>query len=282
MIVYLDGQWMPADQARVSIFDRSFLYGDGLFETMRVYGGRFLLWREHWDRFTHGTEVLGIACPEAETRVLEIARESLDRNQLPDAVVRLHLSRGVGKRGYSPRGADRPTFIITTHPAPALEEAAPAAWHLRTASIRLPAHDPLAAFKSANKLIQVLARAEADSFGADDALLLNQHGHLAEASSANLFWFSDDHLCTPPLSDGALPGVTREFLLRQLRRAGWACSEVSRGPEALVAAHGVFLTVSGLGVVEVGALDGRVYQPSARVREVRQKYFEAVRSELSD
>lgn len=97
--VYLDGHWVPDDQARVSIFDRSFLYGDGLFETLRVYGGRFLLWTEHWSRFARGSDALGIRRPEEESRVRAIAQELLDRNQMTDAVVRFHLSRGVGNAG---------------------------------------------------------------------------------------------------------------------------------------------------------------------------------------
>lgn len=281
MTVYLDGDWLPEDQARVSVFDRSFLYGDGLFETARAYGGRLFLWKEHWLRLTRGAAALGIRIPEAEAGLQGLVRELLDRNQLVDAVVRIHLSRGPGQRGYSPRGAERPTLVLTAHPASSLDAAPPAPLRLHTSSLRVPVSSPLAAHKTANKLLQILARAEAEAAGAEDALILNDAGHLAETSSANVFWFGNDHLCTPPLADGALPGVTREFLLRVLRRSGWSCSEVSRGPEALGSAQGILLTLTGPGVVEVGSLNGVPLGPSERVAQVRRLYLEAVRSELS-
>ena len=132
---------------------------------------------------------------------------------MPEALLRLTLSRGVGKRGYSPQGADHPTLVISLHPAPDADGQPPPAWRVITASSRLPANEALAEFKTCNKLPQILARAEADAAGADEALLLNTNGEVIEASSSNLFWIQNEAICTPSLPSGILAGVTRLVVL---------------------------------------------------------------------
>src|SRR5665213_711952 len=131
------------------------------------------------------------------------------RNQMPEAMLRLSVSRGLTARGYSPKNATRPSVVMTMHPLPNLDWTKLPRWRVVTASFRLPANDPLTSFKTANKLIQILARAEADDAGAHEALLLNTKGFLAEGTTSNLFWIRDGAVCTPPLAAGALPGVTR-------------------------------------------------------------------------
>src|SRR6266478_1503384 len=204
MLVFLDGQFVPEQEAVVSVFDRAFLYGDGLFETIRVFNGKPFRWQQHLERLLQGAEFLKIQPPFAPDSLTGFAAQLVIRNQMPDSLLRLTLSRGVGLRGYSPKGADRPLLAMSLHPAPSIDPQTPPRWRLTTSTLRLPAGEPLAQFKTCNKLSQVLARAEADAAGADEALLLNTDGHVVEGASSNLFWIEDQTVCTPPLASGIL------------------------------------------------------------------------------
>lgn len=268
MLVFLNGRLVPEADAVVSAFDRGFLYGDGLFETLRMMNGVPLDWSGHWRRLAAGAETLRIKLPFTADFLRTQARELSRQNQLPDALLRLALSRGPGPRGYSPQGADTPTVVMSLHPAPALGPAAPQ-WKLHTASLRVPAGDALTACKSANKLVHILARAEAEAAGADEALLLNSLGEVAEAASASLFWLEQETVHTPPLTSGALPGTTRELVL------GWCAGhkvpfhETVAEPARLQRADGCFLTLSSLGVVEVASLDGHAMSRAPLTRRIR-------------
>lgn len=280
MKVFLNGQFVPEAQAVVSAFDRSFLYGDGLFETLRVMNGVPLDWDAHWRRLAAGAETLRIKLPFASDFLLAQARELSRQNQLPEAILRLTLSRGVGQRGYSPRGADKPTLVMSLHAAPPLGPTAPQ-WKLHTASLRLPAGDVLAACKSANKLLHVLARAEAEAAGADDALLLNALGDVVEASSANLFWVEGGALHTPPLSSGALPGVTRAKVLAEAHAQALPVHETTLRPERIRQAEGCFLTLSSLGIVEVVGLDRQAIPSSPLTHRIRAALLAAWQMEAN-
>ncbi len=293
----------------VSVFDRSFLYGDGLFETLLVANGKPFRWTQHLERLRRGAEFLGIKLPFAPGRLRRVAGELIAKNKMPEALLRLTLSRGVGRRGYSPKGADRPTLVMSLHPAPGswsssfslspstlkreLQPAqrtepivAPGAplsprWNLITASLRLPANEPLAQFKTSNKLPQVLARGEAEAAGADEALLLNTDGFVVEASTSNLFWMDRDTVCTPPLASGILAGVTREAVLEICKALRLKTRERNVTPGKLKRMDGVFLSLSSWGVVEARSLDGRALKQSPVVDQIRRAYQEFVRTETS-
>lgn len=282
MIVYLNGRFVPAEEACVSVFDRGFLYGDGLFETMRAYRGRLPLGPAHMERLQRGASALDLRLPAPPATLLAAALELLARNRLEDAVVRLTLSRGTGPRGYSPRGASQPTLVLSAHPASPLEAPAPAPWRLHTSSHRVRVNDPLTSAKTANKLLHVLARAEAEAAGADEALLLNTAGRVAEAAAANLFWFEGDRLLTPPVEDGALPGITRGFVLEIGRQSGWTCAETGAVPDRLRAADAVCLTLSSLGIVSVASWDGRELAAGTAPERLRKSYRQALERLISD
>lgn len=256
MIVFLNGQFVPEQQAVVSVFDRSFLYGDGLFETVRVHRGRPFRWGDHLRRLERGAEFLRLAVPFTGKDLTCLAHELIERNAMPESTLRLTLSRGVGPRGYSTQGAAKPTLVMSLHPPPPHDPQNPPRWKLITSSLRVPTHDRLALYKTCNKLPHILARAEAESRGADDALLLNTDGEVAEAASANLFWIAGDTVFTPPLSTGILAGVTRAVVLELCRGLGIPCVERSVHPDGLRRADAMFVTLSSLGVVEVQSLDG--------------------------
>lgn len=276
--VWINGSTVPEADATVSVFDRSFLYGDGLFETIRVYRGSPFRWTQHLERLQAGADALGIRLPFTVSELTEAAGHLIQENSATEAVLRLTLSRGVGPRGYSPRGADRPLLIMTLHPAPTTNPASSAGWTLITSRFRLPAGDSLATFKTANKLIQVLARAEAEERGADEALLLNTDGNIAEAAASNLFWIEGDEVCTPPLVAGALAGVTRAFVLELCRDLGLETRERTGPGEHLLAADGVFLTLSSLGIVPATHLDGTQLAASPITKRLQDAYHQAVHS----
>src|SRR5690349_12340043 len=120
MVVYLNGRFLPEEHAKISVHDRGFLYGDGLFEAIRAYDGEPFLWADHIARFQHGCAVLQLSSPLSPNEIQLVLRETLRRNKLRDCLVRFTLSRGTGPRGYSPRGAENPTFLVTPHAAPKL------------------------------------------------------------------------------------------------------------------------------------------------------------------
>ena len=270
----MDGQVLPTAEAVVSVSDRSFLYGDGLFESLPWDSGRLFRWREHWDRLTCGARFLGIRINWDDSQVRNGIRAITASLESPQATVRLHLSRGVGPRGYSPRGADTPRLIVTVHPAPAMPLGGWPALALKTCrTFAVATGDPLAAHKSANKLLNVLARAEAEAQGFDDALLVNTVGRVTESSSGNVFWWEEGSLHTPPLSAGVLPGVTRGAVLDSARELGWTVTETAAPPSRLGTSHGIFLSFSTRGLVPVRALDSQAVPIEARQSRLQEAFL---------
>jgi aminodeoxychorismate lyase len=276
MIVFLNGQFVPESEAVVSIFDRSFLYGDGLFETMRIRKGQPFRWTQHLDRLRQGAEFLKIKVPFTGAELQEFVAQLVARNQMSEALLRLTLSRGVGVRGYSPKGANQPFIAMSLHPV--LTSDPPVQWKLVTASFRLPANELLAQFKTCNKLPQILARAQADADGADEAVLLNTDGHVVEGASSNLFWVEHETVCTPPLTAGILAGVTRAVVMEFCDKLGIPTRESAIVPAALQKAAGVFLSLSSVGVAECIALDGNPLSRSPLTERVRAAYTQLLGS----
>lgn len=279
MIVFLNGEFVPEERAMISVFDRGFLYGDGLFEGIRVFNGKPFRWKQHLERFQHGANFLKIRVPFSEGEIGEFASRLLAENQMPNALLRLTLSRGIGQRGYSPKNAERPTFVMMTHPMAEADPSNPPAWRVFISSFQLPAREPLARFKNLNKLPQVLARAEADAERADEALLLNSDGYVVEGSTSNLFWIRNGTVCTPPLPSGILPGVTRAVVLELCGEAGISVREENIRVEELERMDGVFLSLSSSGIAEVAFVNEKALKRSPVVRRLSEAYWGAVRSE---
>ena len=145
----------------VSVFDRGFLYGDGLFETIRVCGGRPFRWEQHLERLRCGAEFLRLELPFDPATLKRHALELVRQNASIEGLLRLSVSRGIGRRGYSPRGAESPTVVMAVHPLKVSDADSPPRFRIITSSLRVPNRDPLGGFKTTNKLPQILARAEA-------------------------------------------------------------------------------------------------------------------------
>jgi branched-subunit amino acid aminotransferase/4-amino-4-deoxychorismate lyase len=274
MIVFLNGSFLPEADAVVAINDRGFMLGDGLFETTRVFHGRPFRLAQHLERLSRGADFFKITLPFTSRELLKFAAELIEKNGLDDAVLRVTVTRGPGTRGYSAHGASRPTLAMTLHPLPPQTPEEPLQWSLITSSFRVPASDALASFKSTSKALHVLARAEAEAEGADEALLLNTNGEVAEAASGNLFWVYDDKICTVPTGRGVLPGITRAVVLEICQALGLETTKRVIKPEMLRNAEGLFVTQSALGIVPVVSFDGRPVAPSPLVDQIFTAYVE--------
>jgi len=279
MTVLINGQFVSEEQAVVSVTDRSFLYGDGVFETIPVYNSKPFRWAQHLERLTRGADYLKIPLAFAPKELRGFAGELIERNQMPRAVLRLTLSRGPGERGYSPKGAQAPLVVMTLHPAEPVDPQNPPHWRLKTSSYKLPASDPLSSFKTNNKLLQVLACAEAEAEDADDALMLNTNGEVAEASSANIFWIYRDTVYTTPTGRGALPGITRAVVLELCQGLNLPTNKRVIKLESLRKSEAIFLSLSTLGIVPVSALDGEPLSTSPMVDKILATYHEVVQRE---
>ena len=272
MTIFLNGQFVPETQAVIPVNDRGFMYGDGLFETMRVCGGKPFRITQHLERMMRGADFLKIKCPFAPKELQQFADQLIGENQMPDAILRVTLTRGPGKRGYTPEADGKPTVVMTLHTAPPLGKSI--RWNLVTSSFRVLAADPLAAFKTMNKLTHIMARIEAVEKGADEALLINSNGEVAETASGNLFWIHNGNICTTPTGCSVLPGITRAVVLEICQTLGLPVNERVIKPEAVRSSEGIFITQSALGIVPVATLDGKPVKPSPLVDRIARVYNE--------
>lgn len=281
MIIFLNGDFVPQEKAVISVFDRGFLYGDGLFETIRIFNGKPFRWREHIERLEAGAAFLGIKPPGSGRRLLAFADRLIAENAMPDSVLRIAMSRGVGPSGYSPKAARTPTLVMFLRQAPKFDQRRPPQWKLVTASIHVRADDPLSRFKTANKLTQVLGRAEADEADADEALLLNSDGFVAEGAGSNVFWVKRRVVYTPPVAAGALPGVTRAVVFEICRQLKIAIVEENVRIEDLRQADEIFLSLASWGIVRAVALDGRGLRTAGMARRVQRAYRDLLSDTVS-
>ncbi len=269
MTVFLNGDFVPEDRAVVSVFDRSFRYGDGLFETVLVSNGKLFCWPQHFDRLQRSAEFLKIPMPFAGEALRDVLLELISRNQITEGIARVTLSRGVGPRGYAPSGSERPTIVITTQP---LASTGIVPWKVIVSSMRVAAGDEIARHKTASRLLNVLAATEAKEHGADEALLVDTNGNVTEGTSSNVFWLKDGLVITPPLSAGVLPGVTRNVVFELCAASSITIIEESAPPEMLVKADAVFLTFTSRGIVPVDSINECEIRESALVSMLASAY----------
>ena len=274
--VFLDGEFLPQERALIPIDDRAFLYGDGLFETLPVYGGTPFRWGAHMERLWQGFKLFRLNLGDTEQQLREVAAKLVEMNGMPNCVLRITVSRGSGPRGYSIKAASKPRVLMTVHPLPAQPKSG---WKLVTSSWRVLAGDPLMQLKTLSKVRSVLARAEADDAGADEALLLNERGEITEGAATNFFCIANGAVLTPPLHAGLLPGVTRAAVFEVGQRLGIPMLERAMTAKVLHSCEGAFVTVSTMGVVEVASLDGAELPRSPITERLRQGYDDLVERE---
>ena len=259
MLIYIDGKLYPKEQAKVSVFDHGILYGDGVFEGIRVYDGNIFKLREHIVRLFESSKTIGLDLPLSLEELEQATIDTVAANQRRDAYIRLVVTRGVGDLGIDPGFCEKPTlFIIVAsiklYPQKYYEEGIP----LITASTRripLESLDPR--IKSCNYLNNILAKLEARRARVPEAIMLNHNGRVAECTADNIFITKNGDLLTPRLTEGALPGVTRETVLQLAEQAGMRTRETILGLHDLYNADECFLTGTGAEIVPVVQIDGR-------------------------
>lgn len=257
--VSIDGRIVADHEAKISVLDHGLLYGDGLFEGMRVRAGRIFRLDQHLTRLQLGARTLGLDLPFDGEGQARIVRETVRAFGQKEAYIRLLVTRGEGPLGVDPTTCSKPTVVcIVAEIGLFSAEQRARGLTMITSSYRRPNPDVQdSAIKTLNYLGSALAKQEAKRQGADEALLLNQGGRVSEASVANIFALRGRSLSTPPAIDGCLEGINRGAVLEIARDLGFSVSERSLGRRDLLAADEVFLTGSGAGVVGVRSLDGR-------------------------
>ena len=249
---YVNGRFVPESEATVSIFDRGFLYGDGVFETMRVYRGRIFRLHQHLERLGNGLKVLGIRPQMMEEELRATLLLLIERNNLREGMARIYVTRGPAGSGVAGRSTSEPTLVALAKELPAR------GMDLRAiiSSLRLDAASGLAGIKSANRVLYELAQHEARNAGFTDAVLLNGGGQVVEFTASNVFVVKNGDLFTPPLSDGPLPGITRDVVLMIAGKLGITAYEMSFQTAMFSEADEVFATNSLMEVEPVHEIDG--------------------------
>ncbi|MFA5367177.1 MAG: aminotransferase class IV [Dehalococcoidia bacterium] len=257
-VVYINGELVSRDKARISAFDRGLLYGYGLFETMRSYNGRVFRLDRHIARLADSAAFLGIKEALEPEKLESGVLMTLKANGLEDARIRLTVTAGEGSRGIALPSTGNITTIITVE-ALALPSAEKYSKGLRTsiAAIRRNNKSPLCRMKTLGYMENMLAHTEAVNAGCDEAILLNTDGYVAECSASNIFIVEEGRLFTPPIEDGALPGITRGIVIELAAKQGIDLMQESIGVERLKGAQEVFITNSVIEIMPVASIDGR-------------------------
>ena len=279
-IVYLNGSLLPLNEARISPVDYGFLFGFGLFETMRAYDGKIFRLDKHLNRLARSTETLGL--PAATLDIGKAVTDTLQANNLSNARIRVTVSAGEGGIVPDPAGCTSPTVLITAGPyQPYPEQTYEKGFKAVISSIRRNSQSPLSRLKSMNYLENLLAKREAKTAGADEALFLNERDLVAEAAMSNIFIVSGGMLKTPRVENGILPGITREIILELAPKLGIEAVEQDIWLGDILEAEEAFLTNSVMEVMPlVKVARNRIGsgKPGPVTRKLRQAYRGLVRS----
>ena len=258
-MIYLDGQLVPETEAKISVFDHGLLYGDGVFEGIRFYNGRVFRLEQHIRRLYDCAKSILINIPMTPSEMIKATCETVAANRLQDGYIRLVITRGVGPMGLSPYKCPRPSVIIiastiSLYPKEAYENGLTMA----TVATRRPSHDILSPqVKSLNYLNNIMAKVEAIQAGAEEGLMLNDVGLVAECTGDNLFIIRDGIISTPPLTAGALDGITRGVVFEIARDLGVPIRERDLSRHDVFTADECFLTGTAAEVIAAVKLDQR-------------------------
>ncbi len=277
MKIFIDGRFYSEKNAKVSVFDHGLLYGDGVFEGIRVYGGRIFKLDEHLDRLCASARAILLKVPLSREAMTQATVKTCRLNKLKDGYIRLVVTRGVGYLGLSPYKCKAPSVIIiaaTIELYP--EEVYRKGMKLVTVgTMRTPPASLSPSIKSLNYLNNIMAKVEAIQAGGDEGLMLNAQGHIAECTGDNIFILRRGVLLTPPISAGALCGITRQVAMELAAQAGLPTREENLTRYDLFNAEECFLTGTAAEVVPVAWIDGRPIgngQPGPVTRDLMQRY----------
>ena len=257
-VVYIDGRFVEKSKATVSVFDHGLLYGDGIFEGIRAYGGNVFRLVDHVNRLYDSAKSIHLKIPMTKHELTEAVLETLRKNRLRDAYIRLIVTRGDGDLGVDPALCKDPTVIIIAEPiSTTLGPKDPRIVSLVVSSVRRdPVDSTSHEVKSLNYMNSILAKIEANNAGADDAILLDHRGFVSEASVTNIFVVKEGEVSTPSSASGILHGITRRRIIRLCSDLGLDVKERDITPFELHTADEVFLVGTKSEVVAVGSISG--------------------------
>ena len=281
-LVYLNGEYVPKSQARVSVFDHGFLYGDGVFEGIRAYNKRVFKLHEHVARLFDSAKAIDLRIPHTKEQFAELVLETCRRNKLTDAYIRPIVTRGVGDMGLNPLKCKEPTVLIVAYPfAPLYGDRYERGLKLVTAAVRRNPPDCISPnIKSLNYLNNVLAVIQSNQRGADEALFLDKEGFVSEASADNLFIVKNGLVTTPPTVTN-LNGITRATVLELAPKLGLKAREAQMTLFEVYAADEVFMTGTAAEIAPIVNVDDRIIgegKPGKTTLMVSKAYKELVNS----
>jgi len=284
-IVYLNGEFIPLSQAKVSILDRGFCYGDALFETMRVYSGKIFHLDLHLDRLERGADQIYMKLPESREHIKKILYDTFNRNQGADAVIRMTISRGEGILGKLWQADTSPTLAVHVRPY----SSPPNEWYQNGVSISLIPNSAAKLgglqeqIKSANYLSQILARKQAEDQNSVDGIMINEQGEICDGTISNIFVVKEGKLYIPAVNSYVLAGVTRQVVIKLATEIGIPFEEKTITADDVLKGDELFLTNTGWEILPVTNVDAKTIgsdQPGPITQTLRQEFRKSVDAEI--
>lgn len=281
--IYIDGKFYDQADAKISVFDHGLLYGDGIFEGIRAYNGRVFLLKEHLDRLYDSAKAILLQIPIPYDEMQKIVLESCKINNIRDGYIRLVITRGVGDLGMSPDKCSKPSVICIA----ATIQLYPEEFYVKglkvvtTPTQRMGNAMLSPAIKSLNYLNNIMAKIEGNLAGAQESILLNAEGYVAECSGDNIFIIKKGQIFTPPIYAGALGGMTRKCTMDIIKTMGKQTVETNLTRYDLFVADEIFLTGSGAEIVPVVNVDGRLIgdgKPGAITGDIMRRFKDLTRT----
>ena len=281
--VWLDGQWFDRDTATVSVYDHGLLYGDGVFEGIRIYGGKTFRLAEHLERLYDSAHAIWLTIPMPREQMAAVTEEAVRRSGITEGYIRHIVTRGVGDLGLDPRKCPKPSIIIIVDTIKLWpEEVYETGLKVVTAGTPIPQRESLSPrVKSLNYLAHILAKIEGTQAGADEVLMLDSSGSVAEGSGQNLFVVKHARVRTPAAFAGILKGVTRDVVIELARGAGYDVQETLLNRYDVYTADEAFFTGTAAEVVAIRQVDGRLIgtgKAGPVTRDLRARFQALVRS----
>jgi branched-chain amino acid aminotransferase len=281
--IWLDGKWCDRSTAFISVYDHGLLYGDGVFEGIRAYGGKIFRLKQHLDRLYDSAKAIWLTIPMSREELAAVTEEAVRRSGIADAYIRHVVTRGVGDLGLDPRKCPRPSVLIIVDTIKLWpEQVYEAGLSVVTAGTPIPQRESLSPrVKSLNYLAHILAKIEGFHAGADEVLMLDSGGFVAEGSGQNIFIVKDGRLTTPPVYAGILKGVTRDAVIELAHQAGYPVEETILNRYDVYTADEAFFTGTASEVVAIRQVDGRIIgsgKAGPVTRDLRARFQTLVRS----
>jgi branched-chain amino acid aminotransferase len=282
-VVWVDGKWCDRSTAMISVYDHGLLYGDGVFEGIRVYGGKIFRLMEHLDRLYDSAKAIWLTVPLPRDEMATLTEEAVRRSGISEAYIRHIVTRGVGDLGLDPRKCPKPSLLIIVDTIKLWpEQVYETGLSVITAGTPIPQRESLSPrVKSLNYLAHILAKIEGIHAGADEVLMLDSAGAVAEGSGQNIFVVKNGQVRTPPPYAGILKGVTRDAVIELATQAGYRVDESILNRYDVYTADEAFFTGTASELIGIRQLDGRVIgtgKAGPVTRDLRARFQALVRS----